>query len=270
MRLSIFRLSFPPSRVLAILIRRRDARRAVGRDRSGPVRPFPRLFFVRLPPPPPTRFTPVVFSSHPRIFNPRYPSCPPSRPSRMYTRAHSLQSPLVYRVFAASATLSTRADEPSNIESGGLSTRMLLPRGSASCLLRKSAFHCYFRDPSAVLLPPRVSLSLSFSFSLASYRRIPRGREGFSPRAVINGRAVRSLESLPLNFLKPMIFIIAFSQMPFVYDTRQPARFVIPVSARNEPRKFTRHYVRLLNADSLLFDHYADHRNLLARYPHGG
>lgn len=47
----------------------------------------------------------------------------------MYTRAHSLrlpleetrariESPLVYGVFAASATLSTRADEPSNIESG--------------------------------------------------------------------------------------------------------------------------------------------------------
>lgn len=49
----------------------------------------------------------------------------------MYTRAHSLrlpleetrariESPLVYGVFAASATLSTRADEPSNIESGGV------------------------------------------------------------------------------------------------------------------------------------------------------
>lgn len=106
----------PPT--LAILIRRRDARRTVGWDRSV-------LFHVS--------------SSSPSSFHPPPYSLLtlvsltldilPLPLARMYTRTHSLrlplketwariESPLVYRVFAASATLSTRADEPSNIESG--------------------------------------------------------------------------------------------------------------------------------------------------------
>lgn len=112
-------------RALAILIRRRDARRTVGRDRSGP------SFSTSLHP-----LSPPGSFHHP----PSYSLLTlvsltlgilPLPLTRMYTRAHSLrlplektrariESPLVYGVFAASATLSTRTDEPSNIESGGV------------------------------------------------------------------------------------------------------------------------------------------------------
>lgn len=72
----------------------------------------------------------------------------------MYTRAHSLrlpleetrariESPLVYGVFAASGTLSTRADEPSNIESGGVIEFALVSmRADRRPALKGGAPHC--------------------------------------------------------------------------------------------------------------------------------
>jgi len=155
-------------RALVILIRRRDARGTVGRNRSGPSVLFrissssPGSFH---PPPSYSLLTLVSLTL----------SILPLPLSRMYTRTHSLrlsleetrariESPLVYGVFAASATLSTRTDESSNIESRDVIEFALVSmRADRRLALKGGAPHRrHFLGPSTERPPSCTLFSIDF------------------------------------------------------------------------------------------------------------
>lgn len=157
---------------------RRDTRRTVDRNRSDTLSPSPCPSFStsllpssRFYPPLPLSLLTLISLTLDALS-----SLALAPFSCMYTRAHSsrlplkktrarIESPLVYRVFAASATLSTRADEPSNIESGGVIEFALVSmRADRRPMLKGGA------PPSSFLLPSSRPLGQprfpSFIFSL--------------------------------------------------------------------------------------------------------